>query len=113
MKKKRKSMGVLGRRQRAVTPLFVRCPVCDGSGKVIEHMNQSRSCACVNGFIETGFTQERFDVLIRDNDRLLMLLETMTGMTDLYAIRALASKQIAKRGDDLDAARSRTTPAKD
>lgn len=61
-------------------------------------------------FIETGFTQERFDRLVKENDKMLMLLDDFrTNSTDFKA-RMVIERFLESRQDDLVAARSRTKP---
>jgi hypothetical protein len=79
-KRKRKDdrhkYGPLGKRQPAPeTPLYVRCPHCNGP-EVLGGYDDAGNCSlCQDGYIETGFTQDRFDRLIGKADKLLVALD--------------------------------------
>ncbi len=111
-----------GSKRDPVTPLYVRCPLCRGTGEKHEPAGMNGDaggvtlpCMCHSGFVETGFTQERFDSLIRDNDRLLMLLADVMGdgpgaFTSQAINRRRAEELLRERQEELVAARSRTQP---
>ncbi len=60
-----------GPRVKPTTPLYVRCPQCGAS-----EVGLRGDCVCLNGYVETGFTQERFDSLLKENDRMLIFLDS-------------------------------------
>ena len=92
---------VVGKRAENATPLWVECPVCGGAGPTAQ-----RDCTCRQGYVETGFTQERFDALIKENDRMLVLLVSMV-FTDLGSLRTRVNAILKGREADVEAARSR------
>ena len=59
------------------TSLYVPCPQCGGSGEKYpdDEVGSVYPCVCHNGFIETGFTQERFDALVTRSDKLLIAVD--------------------------------------
>lgn len=88
----------------AATPLYVACPQC-GAGP----LELREDCLCHNGYVETGFTQERFDRLIKENDQLLVLLSDVSDAAQSMDIevRRRLNKALDGRAADIEAARTR------
>ncbi len=62
----------VGPRQELVpTPLYVKCVVCVRASGFGHHDNV---CVCERGFVETGYTQERFDELVTRTELLIVAI---------------------------------------
>ena len=107
-------------RRKPETPLYVKCPQCSPprfigtavggqeDGLLFQH------CVCHNGFIETGFTQERFDRLVTRNgklliavaDALLVLSELPLGDRDAIKAACVFLREVQPTAEELETARS-------
>jgi hypothetical protein len=56
------------------TPLYVLCPQCGGAKSYVDESGDYHACLCKDGYVRTGYTEQRFDALVKENDRLLILL---------------------------------------
>jgi hypothetical protein len=74
-RKKYKGLPVGKKAQPEDTPLYVKCPNCTADKAIYDDAGNCTNCLCDRGFIETGFTQERYDRLIKKTDRLIVALD--------------------------------------
>ena len=107
-KRDRKADPVGPRQAPPETPLYVPCTICNRTGVG----SYGNACVCERGFVQTGFTQERYDQLIRDNDAMLLLLaDVAEAGTGIVEFDEPLNSFLAENADKLEAVRSRTKPA--
>lgn len=95
--------GKVGTRKEGDTPLYVKCLVCEGKGVG----TYDNSCLCENGFVLTGFTQERYDRLVAATDKLLLALdESLRNLNPSERLSVLRANGYTD--DDVETARSRS-----
>jgi hypothetical protein len=96
-------LGPKGAPREGDTPLFVRCPQCEALPASPTRAGWE-GCLCSRGYIFTGFTQERFDALIKDNERMLLLLADVreAPADEIMAV----DRFLSGREDDIELARN-------
>jgi hypothetical protein len=89
------------------TALYVKCPMCDGQSDVSELTGAKLiPCICSNGYIETGYTQERYDRLVKKTDKLLLALdEALRELNPAERVNVLRANGYT--ADDVEDARTR------
>lgn len=91
-------LGNIGKRKPAGVPLYVRCVPCQ--------VNPDRACPfCTDGYILTGYDEERLDNEIKRGDTYLLLLNEVaqTGI-----VTAALTGMLKRREKEIEAAKSRT-----
>ena len=105
MKKRKRRGGGPRREPDQGTPLYTVCPTCNGKQEY-ELDGQWHKCICQDGYVSTGFTQERYDHLVTDHDKLLILLDDLETF-GYDAVRARIAEALSGKDKDVEAARDR------
>lgn len=106
---KRRKVRLKGPMQEPTTPLLVKCPQCDGVQSYIDESGDYHKCICRDGYVETGYTQERCDKMQGRIDALLVMLAHVQDMLDAPGERISSLDEfVADNAEEIEVARSRT-----
>lgn len=114
MARRVKGLGPVGKKNKpSATPLYVQCKHCGGTSENVYGLEEtSGPCiSCSNGYRQTGFTQERFDALVKDNDKLLLFLVDLEKVLDHGSVGPglrILRELLHRRKLDVETAESRT-----
>ena len=97
----------VGPKHKPDTPLYVACPNCNNPDVTAVYDDGGHpGCFCTHGFVQTGYTEERYQKLIKQTDKLLVGLDD--ALRELSpSIRLSVLLAHGYKEADVEAARSR------